>query len=234
MRKVLSDIKRGLTEPTFFHSILILLCIMIISGIYYFTTNKMYIADEAFITIQSLIIPFVAPLLVCLPYSSMNMLEQDSGYRKLIVYRTGYTKYVVMRFISNGVVGGITLTFPLLILLVVCRFISPYVQVNEIIKVICLDFGFGLSYATAAYGLTFFNNKRYIPNVAPQVVYLLLTYSLPYLNLDKFYPPLSYAPWLLVHQTDIAAIIIQFVILIGFGILGMVYGVLYNLYSILK
>ncbi|ONI38171.1 hypothetical protein AN639_08260 [Candidatus Epulonipiscium fishelsonii] len=230
MKKLLNDIKRGLTEPTFFHSNLILLCLITISGIYYFSKNNMYNADTAFITMQSLIIPFVAPIIVCLPYSSMNMLEQDSGYKRLIVHRIGYNKYVIMRFISNGFVGGVTLAFPLLILLVICRLISPYSQLGEVIKVICLDFGFGVSYSTIAYGLTFFNNKRYIPNIVPQVVYLLLTYSLPYLNLDKFYPPLSYAPWLLAYQSDIQSILIQFVILVGLGILGVIYGILYNLF----
>ncbi|OON96524.1 MAG: hypothetical protein ATN36_05465 [Epulopiscium sp. Nele67-Bin005] len=232
MKKVVYDIRRGLSEPTFFISIGVTFLIMIISAIYYFQTEELFLSDDLFKTIQSLILPFIAPLIVCLPYSTISMLEKDSGYKKLILNRINKFEYIIIRFISVAIVGGLTLVIPLIILMVSCFFISPYENLESILGVILLDFGFGASYAIFGYGLTFVNDKRYIPIIAPQVGYLLLTYALPYLDLTQYYPPLAYSPWLLSSYADLNAILTQFIILIMLGAVFIVYDLIKETISI--
>ncbi len=227
IKAILFDIKRGISEPTFYLALAIIILLLIMSGVYYFSGVDTYTADEAFKAIHSIILPFFAPILVCLPYSNMSMIEKDSGYEQLILNKISYPNYVMMRFISNAIVGGLTLFIPISMAFIVCRFISSYNDLGDsILLVICLNFLFGMSYSTMAYGLTFFNDKSYIPTILPQVVYLLLTYAIPYLNLDRFYPPLAFSPWLLVGSIDIRAILIQNLVLLIFGCCCAVVGIL--------
>ncbi len=206
---MICDIKRGITEPMFRISLSLVTIILVISGVYYFQGTDIYTSDGAFRAIQSFILPFIAPLIVCLPFSNMSMIERESGYDKLMLNRISHAQYVYMRFISNAIVGGLTLFIPLLVTLGLCRLIGEYANFIELLEVVGLNFLFGSSYATISYGLTFFNDKNYIPCIAPQVMYLLLTYAIPYLNLDKYYPPLAFSPWLLSGVSTTESILIH-------------------------
>lgn len=218
MKFMITDFKRGLTEPTFFASISISFVVLAISLGYYLLTEEVFEATRAFWVSQSLILPFIAPLLATLPYSNMNMLEKDSGYLRLLTLKEGKKHYDFKRFMINGTVGGLAIILPLLVLAGICSFFSAYQSLEEIIGIICLDFMFGFSYASIAYGLTFVNTKRYIPIVAPQIIYLLFIYAFPYLNLDAYYPPLSFAPWLLPSKVNGGNILMQFGTLLSLAI----------------
>ena len=221
MRWMITDFKRGVTEPTFIGSILISLIILIISLIYYLITHESYEATQAFIVSQSLVLPFIAPLLAALPFSNMSMLEEDSGYKKLLLFKQNKSSYDHKRWLSNGIIGGLAIIFPLFILLGVCRVFSPYNDIEQIGGVLLLDFFFGFGYASIAYGLTFVNTKRYIPLVGPQVIYFLLIYALPYLKLETYYPPLSFSPWILPSKVNGENIILQLLFLLAGSLLLM-------------
>ncbi|OON99771.1 MAG: hypothetical protein ATN35_11025 [Epulopiscium sp. Nele67-Bin004] len=216
---IFNDIKRGLTEPMFYVALAIVFVVMAGCWAYYVITAEVYDNFEAFKTTQSLVLPFIAPLIVCIPYANMSMIEKETGYRQFILNKISFNKYVIVRLISNAIIGGLTLTLPLVVLCILCGVYSEW-------QIILLDFVFGASYATLAYGLTFFNDKSYIPTIVPQVIYLLLTYALPYMNLERFYPPLAYSPWLLPNFASMESAMLQNSVLILIGITLLAGGVI--------
>ena len=217
MRWFIVDLKRALTERTFIASVTVG-CVVLMMGLVTYLMQETDIkqAQEAFVASQSLIMPFIAPILAALPYSNMSMLEKDTGYKRLILTKNKMKTYKGSRFIVNAIVGGLAITLPLVVLAGLCGGFSPYSDYEAILRVIGLDFWFGAAYASIAYGLTFVNTKRYIPLVAPQVLYLLFIYAFPYLNLEKFYPPLAFSPWLLPTYAEETLLLLQ----LGLMILG--------------
>ncbi|MGL4799883.1 MAG: hypothetical protein ACRCWY_10895, partial [Cellulosilyticaceae bacterium] len=147
------------------------------------------------------------------PYANMSMLEEDCGYKRLLLSKNGMKSYVIPRWFVSSIVAGLAVMVPVLLLAVICGVMQPYDNVEWVMGIVALNFGFGFSYGSIAYGLTFVNQKRYIPTVAPQVMYLLFIYAFPYLSLEKYYPPLSFSPWLMEGYGDLKSIMIQFVVL---------------------
>lgn len=228
MKWLFIDVKRGLTECSFWGAISIGILSLAIGLSYYFYTESTYTGTEAFITSQSLILPFIAPLLASMVYSNMNMLEKDCGYKSLLILKNQGKGYRLGRWFVNNCLSGLALVIPILLFFCICTFISPYTNQEEIIGVLLLDFLFGFVYGSFAYSLTFVNRKRYIPLVTPQVLYLLFIYAFPYLNLEKFYPPLSFSPWLMPVDADYHLIILQLAILFGVSVLIILGGWLFE------
>lgn len=215
MRWLITDFKRGLTERSFISAIVLGILSLVLGLGYYVYGQDVYTADEAFRTSHSFAMPFIAPLLACMVYSNMNMLEKDCGYQSLLILKNRGKNYTLKRWLVNNMLSGIALVVPMFILYAVCSFFSPYTQKEEIMGVIVLGFFFGFVYGSLAYSLTFMNRKRYIPLVAPQVLYLLFIYAFPYLNLEKFYPPLSFSPWLMSNHVEVKLISLELVTLLG-------------------
>lgn len=228
MRWLFIDVKRGLAERSFWGAISIGILSLAVGLSYYFYTESTYTGTEAFITSQSLILPFIAPLLAAMVYSNMNMLEKDCGYKSLLILKNKGKDYRLGRWLVNNCVSGLALVIPILLFFCICIFISPYANLEEIIGVLLLDFLFGFVYGSFAYSLTFVNRKRYIPLVTPQVLYLLFIYAFPYLDLEKFYPPLSFSPWLMPVNADYRLIILQLAILFGVSVLIILGGWLFE------
>lgn len=219
MRWWLTDLKRGLMERTFILALTIG-CIGMLSALaIYIISHETCTATEAFKGSHALIVPFIAPLLCALPYANMNMLEADCGYRKFLILRNKGKDYIVKRWWVNSFLGGITLFIPSALLMLVCRSFGIYEEVKVIFEVVGLNFFFGVAYSSLAYSLTFVNKKRYIPLLAPQILYLLFIYAFPYLNLEKFYPPLSFSPWLMPMDAEFHFITLQLVILFSVSVL---------------
>lgn len=228
MKWWLVDFRRGVTERSFLGAILIGTLGMGIGLAYYFYTQRTYTGTDAFIGSQSLILPFIAPLLASMVYSNMNMLEKDCGYKSLLMLKNHGKDYVLKRWFINNCLSGLALVIPVFLFFVICTFISPYTNQQQIIGVLLLDFLFGFVYGSFAYSLTFVNSKRYIPLVVPEVLYLLFIYAFPYLNLEKFYPPLSFSPWLMPMDAEVYFISLQLVILFGVSILIILGGWLFR------
>ncbi|MDY3367675.1 hypothetical protein [Zhenhengia yiwuensis] len=215
MRWFITDFKRGLSERSFLGAIALGILSLALGLAYYVYGQDTYTADQAFIVSQSFAMPFIAPLLASMVYSNMNMLEKDSAYRNLLILKHKGKNYTLKRWFVNNILSGIALFIPMLMLYGVCSLFSPYVQQEEIVGVMLLGFLFGFVYGSFAYSLTFVNRKRYIPIVTPQVLYLLFIYAFPYLNLEKFYPPLSFSPWLMRTHVDMQLISLELFIILG-------------------
>lgn len=223
MRWLITDFKRGLTERSLISAVILGILSLAIGLGAYMYGRTIYVADEAFKASHSLVMPFIAPFLACMVYSNMNMLEKESGYETLLILKNQGKTYVLKRWLVNNSLSGIALVLPMFILYITCAIFSPYTQTEEIMQVILLDFCFGFVYGALAYSLTFFNKKCYIPVIAPQVIYLFFIYAFPYLNLEKFYPPLSFSPWLMQQHVEAKLISLELMILLGIS--GILVGV---------
>ena len=191
-----SDLRRALKEPSFIISLFIAL--LILGGSFVYSVISGYSsADELYKKSQSLVFPFAAAVLAALPYSSMIMLENHSRFRLLMTIKMRSSSYEIQRFFVCGIMGAITIFTPQLVLMIVSAIYGGgFSDGKEIILGTVLGIAFGFAYAVLAYGLTFFNQLRYLPTIIPQVLYMLFTYAFPHLNLLKFYPPLSVSPWI--------------------------------------
>lgn len=197
----LYDMKRALHEPAFIISVIIGVIILAFSNLIfifnYINNENVIDTDTLFKNSQALIFPFAAPLLCALPYGGMRMFESETGFKALMILKMRRIDYILPRFFTCGFTGSISLLIPSLLLLTASAFLgNGYQDFYECLKGTLLCIPFGFAYAVLSYSLTFYNRKRYIPVVFPQVLYLLCIYAFPHLNISRFYPPLGISPWI--------------------------------------
>ena len=198
MKFLKTDGKRALREPSFLLTVCFATIVAVVSYLYVIGTGvEVGLGHIVFKKSQSLILPFIAPILAAIPYSNMNMLEEDCGYQKLLIVKSSGKRYEVSRFLVNGCIGGLTLLLPVALLYAASAIGGWTNEMGPLLSVLLFDFMFGFSYASVSYGLTFICRKRYLPIVAPQVFYLLFLYAFPYLGLEFIYPPLAFSPWIM-------------------------------------
>lgn len=202
MRFIKADLKRALTEPRFF--------LAVILGILCVTTSAAIIlqgdVDDGyalFTKSHSLLLPFVAPLLCALPYATMDMLDTETGFAKLMTLHYGHKTWVFGRFLVNAFVSGLTVLLPGLVLLGMTLAMDDTALCLEVWQVLGLNFAFGMAFGSASYGLGFVNVQRYIPLLAPQVLYWFAIYALPILDVSQYLPPLAFSPWILPSVYDL-------------------------------
>lgn len=206
MRFFLTDCKRGFTEPRFFTALAISLGCMVISlwvAVHADTVDGFALFTQS----HSLLLPFIAPLLAALPYSNMQMREQDAGFDRLMALRCKHKSWLFRRFLANGLVSGVTVAFSGVMLLLVTLFWDTSAFCPEVYQVIGLNFAFGFAFGSVSYGLCFVNTQRYIPLVAPQVGYLFAIYACPIVDLTQYFPPLAFAPWILYAAFDLGCML---------------------------
>ncbi len=193
----LSDMKRALSEPAFFKSVILGILILFVPLVYFLITGNYNNADMLFKKSQAAVYPFCAALLCAFPYSGMQMLEDYTGYKTLMKLKMRRAGYSLPRFFVCGITGAAALFIPQALLLITVLFTDGCLSDwKEITSGIIMSVPFGFSYSVLAYSLTFYNRKRYIPIVFPQVLFMLCTYAFPHLKLNDFYPPLAISPWL--------------------------------------
>jgi hypothetical protein len=187
-----TDIRRALTERTFAASLIIAVLSLIGAFVYLGISGR----DNSFLMSQSLVFPFIAPFLAALPYSAIIITERATKYRDLIKLRRHGKNYVLPRFLTVGISGGLALLLPELLLFGVTFVMGANGFSADNLQVLSLSFPFGFSYAVLAFSFTFYNKEAILPLMIPEVFYLLFTYAFPYLELEKFYPPLAVSPFI--------------------------------------
>ena len=81
MRFILTDLKRIFTEPAFYISLV--LGLLLYFGAFAFLLINGG-TDRLYLMAQSMLLPFVAPLLAAMPYSVMIMQEKETCYSSLM------------------------------------------------------------------------------------------------------------------------------------------------------
>lgn len=190
MRFILTDLKRIFTEPAFYISVT--LGLLLYFGAFAFLLINAG-TDRLYPSAQSMLLPFVAPLLAAMPYSVMIMQEKETRYSSLMKIKLRKRGYQLKRLLTCGISGAAALFIPQLLLFVVCAAMGGVENVSEALTLV-LPVTFGFGYAAVSYGLTFVNTQRYVPLVMPQVLYLLCIYAFPHLKLEALYPPLDISP----------------------------------------
>jgi ABC-type transport system involved in multi-copper enzyme maturation permease subunit len=215
-----TDMRRIFTEVTFWVSVFLGFLTLIIPFVLSLSGEDS--VTGGFVTAQSAVFPFIAPFLAALPFAGMRKTEVETKYADLLKLRRGGRDYSFARFITVGISGGLALLLPEIILLLF-TFISNYTDsisdYKRIIAVMILAFPFGFTFAVAAQAVTAFTRSKTLAVITPEVLFLLFTYSFPYLELDKYYPPLAVSPFIYgtpnyVHIMLFFAIIIVFSLIV--------------------
>lgn len=191
MRFIKTDLKRIFTEPAFRLSVVLGTVLYFGAMVYFLVCGK---ANSLYTSAQALAMPFAAPLLATMPYSTMIMLESETLYTTLMTVKLRKSGYELQRFFTAGISGASALFIPQLLLFLVCIVLGGVPDIEKSAAELVLPITFGFGYAVFSYGLTFVNKQRYVPLVMPQVLYMLCIYAFPYLGLERFYPPLDIAP----------------------------------------
>ena len=192
MKFFVTDLKRAFSEPTFFLS-LVLGIISLFGGMAYLMISGNSV-QGLYASAQSLVLPFAAPLLAAMPYSSMIMQERETRYRIMMNVKLRKKGFEFKRLAVCGISGAAVLLLPQLALFAVCAVMGEIPDLSSAAMGLVLPVTFGFGYAAFSYGLTFVNRQRYVPMVMPQVLYLLCVYAFPHIRLERFYPPLDISP----------------------------------------
>jgi hypothetical protein len=211
-----ADLKRAFTEPTFFTALF--LGILMCAGGYIYLSST---GEADFVTAQSLVFPFAAPFLAALPYAFMNKSERDINYAPLLKLRRGGRGYGFTRFLTVGIAGGAVILISEAVLAGIVAANGGFAadaglaanggfapdavnnaaaslpdSFEKLLTTLALAFPFGFAFAVLSHALCFFSRNVMIALITPQVLYLLLTYAFPYLDLEKYYPPLAVSPYI--------------------------------------
>jgi hypothetical protein len=191
-RFFLTDLRRALTERTFAASLAVAFAALFGAFVYLGLSG----GEPSFVMSQSLVFPFIAPFLAALPFSAVIMTEKKTKYRELIKLHRRGKNYALPRFLTVGISGGLALLLPEILLMFITLTSGEREFTAEAFRILSLAFPFGFSFAVLSFSLTFYNDETVLPLIIPQVFYLLFTYAFPYLDLERYYPPLSVSPYI--------------------------------------
>jgi hypothetical protein len=155
--------------------------------------------SSGFVTIQSLVFPFIAPFLAALPFAAMSKIERGSRYSELLKIRRGGKSYALPRFFMVGMSGALALFIPETLLLLVSFVFKNTESIKDLDRIgytLALSLPFGFVFAVSSFALTYVTKSKILAVCAPEVIYLLLTYGFPYLDLGDFVPPFGISPYI--------------------------------------
>lgn len=73
-----------------------------------------WISNDKF-SIYSLLLFMILPILASIPYSDSYWIDKNSGFLKNIYTRAKKTDYILSKYITNFIVGGVSITLPLIV-----------------------------------------------------------------------------------------------------------------------
>ena len=107
-----------------------------------------------------------APLLAAFPYTSRFCEEFESGYIKSILIRENPARYLRTKFFANGIAGGLALSVPLALFIVVLLFIGVPYRAEDVPE------GF-----VTIYNQTIFQHSQFLwGGIAVLLIFVLLTF----------------------------------------------------------
>lgn len=159
--------------------------------------NQFAIFSGATILVYSKIIPIVAPFV----YGATFLRERKSGFDIFIDCRMSDLKYRVSRFLINGIVGGLSVGLPILIVFYFTNiFIGGNISDTNLVLggiaydfmiqnpygyvalVILIEFCVGFAYSTIALGVSTLIDNEIIVLLFPGIFYFVSSYITEILN----------------------------------------------------
>lgn len=187
---------------------------VIINGYSIFSESDMYnpCAVECWIRAAgyyNVYFTLIAPVFVTIPFVATYWWDMNTGFINYIGVRKSLKKYIIAKWLVNGIAGGIVLIVPLLLLFILLvmrmdifmhviaslelNFCGEFLLTNPILYVLCgclLAFFFGFVYATMGLAITAVTNNRFIGVVLPIILYFAGDYfGRPYISPSKTLSP---------------------------------------------
>ena len=196
------ECKKALKNPMMVVSVIITFIILLRVFFIYdlFNTKMDYLTMFTYPIALSGFLPFAA-LLAILPYAFSYLEEKNSGYGNYIISRCGIKKYVVSKVLSVGVSGGVAMTIPFILIIVIVllngesvtttnypemyvgRIWEPYLFIwgGKFIFLlrVLLIFMFGTEWAEIALFISVCYSNRYVVFIMTFVCYQLMWMILP-------------------------------------------------------
>ena len=196
------ECKKALINPMMFISVFITFIILLRVFFIYdlFNTTMDYLTMFTYPIALSGFLPFAA-LLAILPYAFSYLEEKNSGYGNYIISRCGIKKYIVSKVMSVGVAGGVAMTIPFILIIVIVlingasvtrvnypemyegRRWEPYLLIwgGKFILLLrlVLIFMFGAAWAEIALFISACYSNRYVVFIMTFVCYQLMWMILP-------------------------------------------------------
>mgnify|MGYP005830114569 CR=1 FL=1 len=186
---------------------------------------------------------FLLPILSSIPYSSSYLLDEKTGFIKNIYTRTTKRNYLISKFISNFMVGGMAFFLPIIINLVIVSLILPSVQPEIVDGVTSIDytsmwaelfysnpyiyifsyavlnFLFGGLFATIGLACSVFVNRIFVLILCPFILYLFLFFAFQLTGNPALIPFKYLIPGQPVSGITLNIILIQFFALLIISII---------------
>ncbi|MBU3158376.1 hypothetical protein KPL37_01140 [Clostridium frigoris] len=185
-------------------------------------------------------------IIVQIPLSTSYVTERDNNYLNYILSKTTTKKYLLSRFISNFLAGGILLSCTLIIVLGILAIFFPFCTnfnlyiSNQTFKgyfepvfmysplIYCLmiigfNFLFGGAYASLGLAISSITNNKYITIACPFIFAIMYTFFIDFVNLEFLLPLTCLVPSYVPNAT-IFTIIGQMIILSLVSLILFVFG----------
>lgn len=176
-------------------------------------------AYDAFIWAENGLFALLAPLIAVLPFADSYAFDRAQGYLNFVLLRSSYRRYLVARFLTNLLAGGLAILLPLLALFAYTNIVYPrgfppldearipfdplpgplghlYRQAPDgyILFLLGLGFAFGASYATLGLAISALVTHRYVVLATPFLLYQVANFVLAVLQLERWSPPVALLP----------------------------------------
>jgi|LSQX01.2.fsa_nt_gb hypothetical protein len=170
------------------------------------------------------------PLISVLPAVIHFCDELNTGYYKFVVLRKGRTSFIVSRWLSNAIAGGIATAGPIVLMTMIALIrCKPYTQqmmdegsfsplhssifmpfellwggLFPVLMIIAFAFIFGAVWSTIGLAVSTLIPNRYIGLCAPFILFFFLHLLFSFLRLEKFSPVNTVMPDILPSFTFLA------------------------------
>ncbi|MCB2178577.1 hypothetical protein KQH61_04095 [bacterium] len=182
-------------------------------------------AHDAFIWAQNTgYWSMLAPLLAVIPYSDSYFNDMHSGFLRSLLMRVSYTKYLLIKYFSTALSGGLALALPLLIFYIYTNIMfsrgfnedmynrrlgtnpasfGPFGNMYQIhpdgyiFTLIGIGFLFGATFSIFGLMISLFTKNRYVPLATPFVVFIMVHFFTALFGIPAWSPLSSLTPhWL--------------------------------------
>lgn len=186
------------------------------------------------------------PILVTIPYADSYWIDKHSGFAKIIYTKSRKIEYVISKYITNFIVGGLVIIIPLIfnlyILFMMMPAIKPSIFSNfELAKnmfsnlyyfhpymylliYLFMSFVFGGVYASIGLAVSTFCKNKFLVTAIPTIMYILM-FAFELVGFNQLVP----AKFLMASQIEIGiniiSICIVFIILFVGSIVTYIIGV---------
>jgi hypothetical protein len=187
-----------------------------------------YNAYDATIWSQNAIIGLFVPVIAVLPFADSLALDRTSGYLRLILMRTTYTRYAWAKFVACALSGGAVVAGPLALVFGVANMLYPRgINVDAtmqriittpdalgpfgvlyhtnpdlyIFALIFTCFVGGAAYASLGLAVATITDNRYVVLATPFVLYHVVNYLIANMGYPQWLLSTAFAPQLALDVT---------------------------------